>query len=267
MAFVTVVGTASGRHRVSRYRTKPQMFCDVPDRDYIHGGPSLPGLAMSTTALLVLVPGSVPPDVLPSGRRMVYYQLKQNEVRVEHCSISRVSLAIRDDGYWTLSLRADQNQQMFTKTPLIAAGQPVPGAQTTVPRPSPILPAQRQQPSLRNTSSATCSSSRYVPTRGLSLIPLLTACRADRYCFRCSPIHSGSREESRCSPSLKGRSPRSLHFSRPSTASRLSCRTADRRWIRRSGKQENESRGQRRRTCYETHGSDRSVSAGSARRP
>jgi hypothetical protein len=140
MAFVTVVGTASGRQRVSRYRTKPQMFCDLPDRDYIHGGPSLPALAMSKTALLVLVPGAVPPDVLPSGRRMVYYQLKQNEVRVEHCSISRVALAIRDDGYWTLSLRADQNLQMFMKTPLVAAGQPMPVADTTVPRPSPILP-------------------------------------------------------------------------------------------------------------------------------
>jgi len=139
MALVAAAGADGGRKRLSRFRTTPQVFCDVPERDYVHGGPSQPALAISQTALLVRVPGAVPADTLPSGHKMVYYQLKTNELRVEHCSVSRVSLAIRDDGYWTLSLRADQNARAADDTPLIAAGIPKPVANTTVPQPTPIL--------------------------------------------------------------------------------------------------------------------------------
>jgi hypothetical protein len=141
MALVAAAGADGGRKRLSRYRTTPQVFCDLPDRDYVHGGPSQPALAISQTALLVRVPGVVPADTLPSGHKMVFYQLKQNELRVEHCSISRVSLAIRDDGSWILSLRADQNSQTVAATPLVAVGTPKPTANTSVPKPGTIVPA------------------------------------------------------------------------------------------------------------------------------
>jgi len=140
MAFVTAAGAAAGRQRVSRFRTNPQLLCDVPARDYVHGGPTGPALAVSQPALLVRVPGVVPADTLPSSHKMVYYQLKTNEVRVDHCSISRVSLAIRNDGYWILSLRADQNPQTVSATPLVAAGTPTPTAHASVPKPGPALP-------------------------------------------------------------------------------------------------------------------------------
>jgi len=52
-----------------------------------------------------------------------------------------VALAIRDDGYWILSLRADQNAQTVATTPLVAAGIPKPAAaNTSVPQPGSILP-------------------------------------------------------------------------------------------------------------------------------
>jgi hypothetical protein len=139
MALVAAAGADGSRKRISRYRTIPQEFCGLPDRDYIHGGPSQPALAISKRAALVLVPGAVPADTLPNGRQIKFYQLKTNELRVEHCSISRISLAIQDDGYWTLSLRADQNPQTATNTPLVAAGTPKSVAKTTVPQPKPLI--------------------------------------------------------------------------------------------------------------------------------
>jgi hypothetical protein len=139
MALVAAAGADDSRRRRSRFRTTPQVFCDVPDRDYVHGGPSQPALAVSNTALLVLFPGAVPADTLPNGRQMKYYQLNTTVLAVDHCSISRVSLAIQDDGYWTLSLRADQNAQSAVNTPLVAAATPKPVANTSVPQPKPVL--------------------------------------------------------------------------------------------------------------------------------
>jgi hypothetical protein len=141
MAFVTAAAAlAGGRPKVSRYRTSPKVFCDLPEHDYVHGGPTGPVLAVSQIGVLVRVEGVPLSETLRSGRQMAYYQLKTNELRVEHCSISRVSLAIRDDGYWTLSFRADQNLHAFDDTPLVAVGIPRPTPNTSVPQPRPILP-------------------------------------------------------------------------------------------------------------------------------
>ena len=138
-ALTTAVGAAGSRQTVSRFRTRPKVVCELPDRDYVHGGPSQPALAVSMTAQLLRVP-DVPANTLPSGHQMYYYQLKQNEVRVDHCSISRVALAIRDDGYWTLSLRADQNLGTAAEGPLVAVGRPTPPQTTTIPQVHHILP-------------------------------------------------------------------------------------------------------------------------------
>jgi hypothetical protein len=139
-ALTTAVGAAGTRQRSSRLRTIPQVDCNMPEHDYVHAARSQPGLALSQRAELVPVHNPVSPDTLPGGHKMFYYQLKQSEVSVEHCSISRVALAIRDDGYWTLSLRADQNAADETEPPLVAVGRPRPAVTTTVPGVHHILP-------------------------------------------------------------------------------------------------------------------------------
>ena len=128
---ILVVGTggAGSRHKVRRAHTRPALDCGIPPRDYIQGAPSLPALAVSSIAELILVPDSVPDRTLRSGRQAKYYRLKTNLVQVDHCSVSRVSLAVRDDGYYVLSLRADQNPLQGTSPiPLPGVARPNPAA-------------------------------------------------------------------------------------------------------------------------------------------
>jgi hypothetical protein len=140
MAIVVLTGAGKVRKRLARFRTMPRQDCELPNHDYIQGGPSQPVLGISKIGILVPVADASPPDTLPSGHKMYYYQLNQAALRIDHCSISRVAFAIRDDGYWTLSLRADQNQRSIDDTPLVAVGIPKPPGNTSVPQPGPILP-------------------------------------------------------------------------------------------------------------------------------
>jgi hypothetical protein len=112
------------RRGISRLRSRPKVLCGIPDRDYIQGGPNGPATALSQIAQLIPVRDATVDGVLPSGRRAYHYQLNQGELRVDHCSISRVALAIVDDGRWTLSFRADQNRRYPDDQPLIAVGRP-----------------------------------------------------------------------------------------------------------------------------------------------
>jgi hypothetical protein len=138
-SLVSAVRAAGIRKKHSKFRACANLTSDIPPRDYIHGKAYGPAVALSQTALLVLVPDATPPNTLPSGHRMYYYQLKQAELRVDHCSISRVALAIRDDGYWTLSFRADQNLGLAPDPPLIAVGRPLPSDVAPIARVPGIL--------------------------------------------------------------------------------------------------------------------------------
>jgi hypothetical protein len=136
-AAVRAAGPGAGRG-VSRFRTTPRVVCGLPDHDYVHGGARGPALGVSLPALLLPVRDAAQDGLLPSGRRAYYYQMDAAELRVDHCSISRVSLAVRDDGYWTLSLRADQNLGDGRIPPLIAVGRPS-SSEAASPAPSRVL--------------------------------------------------------------------------------------------------------------------------------
>ena len=140
---ITAAARAAGigsRRGISRFRTQPKVVCGLPpDRDYVHGGASGPALAVSTTALMLPVRNDAADDgVLPSGQRAYYYQMSQAELRVDHCAISRVALVIRTDGFWKLSLRADQNRRDDRDPTLIAVGRPV-VTETTALAPSRVI--------------------------------------------------------------------------------------------------------------------------------
>jgi hypothetical protein len=88
----------------------------------------------------VPTPATAPTKGAVDEGPIAYFQLKQASLVVDHCSISRVALAIQGDGSWALSLRADQNPQFGVDIPLVAAGTPRPPRKAVVPQPRPILP-------------------------------------------------------------------------------------------------------------------------------
>jgi hypothetical protein len=60
---------------------------------------------------------------------MKYFQLATNLLANDHCSISRFSLILREDGVWWISLRADQNPRppdVIPAAPAIATKSPLP---------------------------------------------------------------------------------------------------------------------------------------------
>jgi hypothetical protein len=44
-------------------------------------------------------------------KRIRYFQLDRPSLSIDHCSISQVVLQIHDNGFWVLSLKADQNPE------------------------------------------------------------------------------------------------------------------------------------------------------------
>lgn len=109
---IMLVGAGGGsgpRYKVRRYHTHPKTDCNLPQGDYSRGTQHPPVTAISYTAVLIRDPNGPVNQTLRSGETLVYFQLKQAVLAADHCSISRVALAIGSDGSWTLSLRADQN--------------------------------------------------------------------------------------------------------------------------------------------------------------
>src|SRR5262245_56175234 len=100
LALLGVVGAGGTRNRFKSYHARPQVRSDLPRRDYVHGAPSAPALALSQTAALIRSADATPANAGGPGQvlKLVYYQLKQNKLQVEHCSISRAALALQSDG-------------------------------------------------------------------------------------------------------------------------------------------------------------------------
>lgn len=118
-ASALAIGTA-GAAGVHRHHARPQVRCGLPDRPYARGATSMPALAVSQVAVLLRRTDTPLADpAAPPGERVAYFQLNQARLQVAHCSISRVALTVRSDGFWTLSLRADQN-------PVVLPGPPPP---------------------------------------------------------------------------------------------------------------------------------------------
>lgn len=123
LALAVVACAAGKRIPVHRYRTGPQVRCDLPPRDYIYGNRPRMALALSNPVVLVRVPGMAPATPPPPGALVyAYYQLAQASVTVDHCSISRVVLTTWDTGAWSLDFRADQNPSGPLKPPLVLPG-------------------------------------------------------------------------------------------------------------------------------------------------
>lgn len=122
---VIALGVGSGPDFHPR-RTRAKTLHAIPDYGYQHLSYSQPATAKSMPAIGILaeqrqpftlgrLPGTVSTEqrramTPPVSREQVrYFQFPQRELRVDHCSISRVALVLHENAFWTLSLRADQN--------------------------------------------------------------------------------------------------------------------------------------------------------------
>jgi hypothetical protein len=106
-----MIGTASAAG-VHRYHSRPQASCALPKHDYMHRPPMPMALAVTNTGVLLRQPDVFAANTNPVGpaaERVAHFQLATSAIQLNHCSLSRVEMALRDSGAWTLSLRADQN--------------------------------------------------------------------------------------------------------------------------------------------------------------
>ena len=122
VAGLGLIGAAGKRHPDRRAKTVPNVRCDIPAQDYIHGSPSQVGIAFSDPVVLVRTAGP-PPAVVPVGAvSYAYYQLTRPSITIDQCSISQVVLTTWDNGSWSLDLRADQNPMVSQSNPQILPG-------------------------------------------------------------------------------------------------------------------------------------------------
>jgi hypothetical protein len=135
----TAAGAPRVRHKISSHHVRPKVVCDIPAYDYLSTNPAAPALAISQTAVLLRSPTLEPGLPAVPGATVSYFLLAEPSLVNGHCSISNVALLIRDDGFWSLSLRADQNPvSSVTGLPLIAVSPSPP----RVLLPGATLPSQ-----------------------------------------------------------------------------------------------------------------------------
>lgn len=90
----------SANGELPRGKTKPRAVCAIPG--YAYSSASESAKPTTTAATLVRVPAG-------TGRSPQVYQLAQSRMQVDHCYLSRVAVALADDGDFVISFRADQN--------------------------------------------------------------------------------------------------------------------------------------------------------------
>ena len=109
--------------------TKPRRSCGIPEADYIGSrvrSRLVTGIGFVTVPITDPVAVSLVerPDVaVADARKRVTkpFNLVPPVLKIDHCSISRVSVTVTDDGKFYVSLRADQNAQ-FGQRPLEKTG-------------------------------------------------------------------------------------------------------------------------------------------------
>lgn len=105
------------------HKTRPLLLPGLPDHAYVHGTISTQDRARSTTGILIeqrqpfspgtpAVGGRAPAPGEVVRERIKVFQLDRERLQVDHCSVSGLAVILHESGYWTMSLRADQNAWM-----------------------------------------------------------------------------------------------------------------------------------------------------------
>ena len=136
LIILSATGLAVSAAGVTKQHRRARTLGGIPDRDYQHRPVHPTAAAISLTKVLVeartetgtittppwvVVPQDGPPLIVEPKQVVEqtviqrhafrYFQLAAPVIRIDHCEISQVVLAVGADGRWTLSLRADQNRQ------------------------------------------------------------------------------------------------------------------------------------------------------------
>jgi hypothetical protein len=106
IALIVVAAAGTVQAGWSRGRARPQPWCGIPARDYQYRPRSEADTALSGTAIPPTRPADDSLNLI--ARHVKVYKLDR-PLKVGHCGVSAVAIELRDDGQWTLSLRADQN--------------------------------------------------------------------------------------------------------------------------------------------------------------
>ncbi|MCI0703128.1 MAG: hypothetical protein L0241_18780 [Planctomycetia bacterium] len=93
-----------------RHTARPKARCGIPGYDYrlTSTTPAPTATAVSLTKVNV-TPAAVPGQ--PARPITLMYQLVESRIQVDHCFLSRVAVALHEDGSYQISFRADQNPQ------------------------------------------------------------------------------------------------------------------------------------------------------------
>lgn len=94
---------------------KPAPLCGVPGGyDYKAPVERSPLLTLASSPAVALQEVSTPPRGAPElkGFRHRYFQFPARGLAIDHCSITRINLMVREDGTYTVSFRADQHPKL-----------------------------------------------------------------------------------------------------------------------------------------------------------
>lgn len=98
---------------------RPGTLPGIPDYAYTPGPMAKPAVAVLS---LVRIPAGriAGAEPLPRGTHPAQmYQLPVQRMQADHCYLSRVAVALHDDGAYQLSFRADQNPRAGGDSPLV----------------------------------------------------------------------------------------------------------------------------------------------------
>jgi hypothetical protein len=108
---------------VTYHKSRSKCLCGLPCYDYVYGTIS------NTESVFSLDPVEFggPPEGSFRGKAK-YFQMSHTSVQLDQCFLSRVALTLEQQGFWTLSLRADQNPWMTGPNHEVTGPFELPGA-------------------------------------------------------------------------------------------------------------------------------------------
>jgi hypothetical protein len=139
LAMTAAVGSTEAG--VTYHHTRSHCLCDLPDYKYVYGELSQP-VSVFSLAPLAFEPRQPPGPGAPPGlvrERIRYFQLSLPAVQLEHCALSNVSVALYENGAYTLSMRGHQNAWMTGPDNVVSTPVHLFGAVSSLRPPIPNL--------------------------------------------------------------------------------------------------------------------------------
>jgi hypothetical protein len=109
LVVVTAISVAAwGRAELPRHHARPRALPGIPNYDYrmsVNPPPTVTAMSLPKVAVESPAPGARP-------RPKAYaFQFAEPRLQADHCFLSRVAVALHEDGDYQITFRADQNPQ------------------------------------------------------------------------------------------------------------------------------------------------------------